>query len=69
MPFHVIRCDVCSRLFEAVRSDAEVCSAACKQRRLRARAKERAGREREAIVRATAVLAALRSAAAITPDD
>lgn len=41
MALHAFRCAECGSSFEAVRSDAETCSQACRLRRHRARADAR----------------------------
>jgi hypothetical protein len=64
-----LTCAVCRTPFIAARSDAETCSLACRSRRTRATAKARRERERAEIERAAAVLSALASVAALTPED
>lgn len=66
MALHMIRCAGCSEPFQAARSDAETCSGRCRERRRKARAEARQTRE---IEHAAEVLASLRTAAALTPED
>jgi hypothetical protein len=61
---HTIRCADCREPFEASRSDATTCSAACRKRRHRAASAALQARE---IEHAAALLASLRAAARSTP--
>lgn len=66
---HTHTCAACGSRFEAVRSDAEMCSNRCRLRRHRER--ERARREHTAaeVERASLLLASLRAASALPPGD
>lgn len=59
MALHTMLCHECGQPFEAVRSDAEVCSTRCRVRRFRRAERERAARRVDDAERAAILLAAL----------
>lgn len=69
MALHKIVCRVCSEPFEAVRSDAESCSHACRMRLYRSRTAARHARTKSALAGTRAVLGETLALAVTLVDD